>query len=131
MSVFKPGLVHTPVTPFTIDRAVDWKTYAKLLDFHLAHGAQALAVPMHVGESVSLSDEEQRKLVAFAVDRVQGKVPVIAHVSDSGTVIAVERAKHAQKAGAAAVVMTTPYYWTPPPGMLQQHFEQVGKAIAI
>ena len=49
---------------------------------------------MHVGESVSLSDEEQRKkLLVFAIDRVNGKVPVIAHVSDSGTSIAGARAR--------------------------------------
>lgn len=131
MPNLQPGLVHTPVTPFTGDLAVDWKVYGKLLDFHLANGAEALAAPMHVGESVSLSDEEQRKVITFAIDRVNGKVPLIAHVSDSGTAIARARAQHAEKAGAAAVVMTTPYYWTPPAGMLYEHFEQVGAAIGI
>ena len=131
MPAFQPGLVHTPVTPFSRDLAIDWNVYGKLLDFHLANGAEALALPIHVGESVSLSDAEQRKLVVFVIDRVKGRVPVIAHVSDSGTVIAAARAEHAQKAGAAAVILTTPYYWTPPPGMLEQHFEQVGQAITI
>lgn len=131
MSNFVPGLVHTPVTPFTRDRSIDWATYGKLIDFHLAHGAEALAVPMHVGESVSLSDEEQHKVLVFAVERVKGRVPVIAHVSDSGTAIAVARAVRAQAAGARAVVMTTPYYWTPPPGMLLEHFAQVGAAIKL
>src|SRR5262245_46871683 len=97
---FIPGLVHTPVTPFTRDRVIDWEVYGKLIDFHLAHGAEALALPMHVGESVSLSDEEQHKVLAFAIQRVKGCVPVIAHVSDSGTAIAVARAARAQSAGA-------------------------------
>jgi 4-hydroxy-tetrahydrodipicolinate synthase len=131
MTAFAPGLAHAPVTPFTRDHAVDWNTYGKLLDFHLANGAQALALPMHVGESVSLSDEEQRKLVRFAVERAAGKVPVIAHASDSGTSIAAARAEHAQKAGAAAIVVTTPYYWTPPAKMLEEHFEEVAKAVTI
>lgn len=131
MPAFTPGLTHTPVTPFTRSRALDWDAYGKLLDFHLAHGAQALALPMHVGESVSLSDEERRELVEFAVGRARGKAPVIAHVSDSGTAIAAARAVHAQGAGAAAIVVTTPYYWTPPPGMLEQHFEQVGSAVTV
>jgi 4-hydroxy-tetrahydrodipicolinate synthase len=80
---------------------------------------------------VSLSDAEQRKLIAFAIERIKGRVPVIAHVSDSGTAICVARAVAAQKAGAAAVVMTTPYYWTPPAAMLLEHFAQVGAAIGI
>ena len=131
MVSFVPGLVHTPVTPFGADRAIDWKTYGKLLDFHAANGAEALAAPMHVGESVSLTDEEQRKLVAFAVDRMKGGIPVIAHVSDAGTAIAAARAAHAEKSGAAAVVMTTPYYWTPPADMLLEHFHAAGAAVSI
>lgn len=125
------GLVHTPVTPFTRERRVDHVTYAKLIDFHLRNGADALTLPMHVGESVSLTDEEQRALVSFAIKHVNGRAPVIAHVSDAGTAIAASRARHAQEAGAAAVVATTPYYWTPQPAMLIEHFAQIGAAVAI
>src|SRR6476646_7514171 len=125
------GLVHTPVTPFTRERRVDHDLYARLIDFHLRNGADALALPMHAGESVSLTDEEQRALVAFAIRHVNERAPVIAHVSDAGTAIAARRAEHAQQAGAAAVVATTPYYWTPPPAMLIEHFAQIGAAVTI
>ena len=54
--VFEPGLVHTPVTPFTRDNRIDYDTFAKLIEFHLGSGADCLALPMHVGESVSLTD---------------------------------------------------------------------------
>jgi 4-hydroxy-tetrahydrodipicolinate synthase len=125
------GLVHTPVTPFARDESIDWERFRKLLEFHIAHGAQALALPMHVGESVSLTDEEQRALVTVAVEAARGRVPVIAHVSDAGTAIAAARAAHAEKAGAAAVVITTPYYWTPPADMLLAHFHEVGVATRV
>jgi len=126
---YTPGLVHTPVTPFGAGDAIDWKTYGKLLDFHLAHGAEALALPMHVGESVSLTDQEQMKLLDFALERARGKV--IAHMSDAGTGIAAQRAAHAGKAGAAAIVITTPYYWTPPADMLLAHFDEIGGATGV
>ncbi len=129
--MFTPGLVHTPVTPFTRDLKIDFPLYAKLLEFHLRNGAQALAVPTHAGESVSLSAGEQHELLAFAIKQVKGRVPVIAYASDSGTAIAAERARNAEKAGAAAVVSTTPYYWTPPPAMILEHFAQIGGAINI
>ena len=131
MATLQPGLVHTPVTPFTRDARVDYDRYAKLIEFHLQHGAESLALPMHAGESVSLTDEERRKLLELAIAQVKGRVPVIAHVSDSGTAIAAERARHAEKAGAAAVVCTPPYYWTPPPAMLLEHFATVGAAVKI
>ncbi len=128
---FIPGLVHTPVTPFTRDYRVDYDLYRKIVQFHLRNGAEALAVQMHAGESVSLSDLEQRKLIELVVTQVNGRVPVIAHVSDSGTAIAVARAHHAEKVGAAAIVATTPYYWTPPPSMLIEHFAQIGSTVTV
>jgi 4-hydroxy-tetrahydrodipicolinate synthase len=126
-----PGLVHTPLTPFTPDRRIDFELYAKSIAFHLRHGAQALAVPMHPSESVSLTDGEKRALITFVVERVEKRVPVIAHVSDAGTGIAAALAKHAQAAGAAAIIATTPYYWTPPPSMLLEHLIQIGAAVDL
>ena len=90
MAPFKPGLVHTPVTPFTNDGRIDYETYGKLIEFHLEHGAESLALPMHAGESVSLTDAERRELLEFALKQVKGRVPVIAHASQSGTGIAAE-----------------------------------------
>jgi 4-hydroxy-tetrahydrodipicolinate synthase len=127
---FAPGLVHTPLTPFAADRSIDFPLYGRMIDFHLRHGAQALAVPMHAGESVSLTDDERRALIKFAVERA-GKLPVIAHVSDAGTGIAVALARYAQGAGAAAIIATTPYYWTPPVAMIIEHFVQIGSAVEI
>lgn len=128
---FQPGFVHTPVTPFTRDARIDYDGYAKLIEFHLKHGAEALALPMHAGESVSLTDAERRTLLEFAIRQVKGRVPVIAHVSDSGTAIAAARARHAEQTGAAAIVATPPYYWTPPPAMLLEHFAMIGSAVRI
>lgn len=127
---FELGLVHTPLTPFTGDRGIDFNLYGRIIDFHVRLGAQSLAVPMHVGESVSLTDDERRALLKFAVERA-GNVPVIAHVSDAGTGIAAALAGHAQAVGAAAIIATTPYYWTPPPAMIVEHFFQIGSAVDI
>src|SRR5215510_2553572 len=131
MSVFEPGLVHTPVTPFTRDNRIDYDTFGRLIEFHLRSGADSLALPTHIGESVSLTDEEQRALLAFAIRQVNGRKPIIAHASDAGSAIAAERARRAQELGAAAVVATTPYYWTPPPHMIIEHFAAIGSAVAI
>ena len=131
MSPFQVGLVHTPVTPFTREHRVDYDAYGKLIEFHLRSGADSLALPMHAGESVSLSDEERKTLLEFAIERVKGRVPVIAHVSQSGTGMAAALARHAEQAGAAAVVAAVPYYWTPPPAMLLEHFAQIGSAARL
>jgi 4-hydroxy-tetrahydrodipicolinate synthase len=129
MSSLQFGLVHTPVTPFGANGRIDFELFEKLLDFHLGNGAAALALPMHAGESVSLPEREKQAAVEFAIKHA--KVPVIAHVSEAGTGLAVALARHAEKSGAAGIVATTPYYWTPPPAMVLEHFAQIGRAVKI
>lgn len=131
MSIFTPGLVHTPVTPFTSDKRIDFDRFAKLIEFHLRNGAESLAVPMHAGESVSLTEGEQQALLESTIKQVGGRVPVIAHVSDSGTAIAAARASRAEAAGAAAIVATTPYYWSTTLPMIVEHFAQIASAVQI
>jgi 4-hydroxy-tetrahydrodipicolinate synthase len=131
MKTLIPGLVHCPVTPFTHDFKIDFGTFERLLEFHLKNGAEALAIQMHAGESVSLSDAEQRQMFDFTIKQVKGRVPVIAHVSDSGTAIAAARARYAEDAGAAAVIATSTYYWTPPAAMVLEHFAHIGSAVKI
>ena len=61
MTTFKPGLVHAPVTPFKRDEQIDFSTYGKLIEFHLANSADSLAVPMHAGGC-----KAERELTDFA-----------------------------------------------------------------
>lgn len=129
--VFAPGLVHTPLTPVAPDGAIDYPCYGRLIEFHLRNGADALAVPMHAGESVSLPTAERHRVLEFVLDKVAGCVPVIAHVSESGTAMAAALALHAQRAGAKAIVANVPYYWTPPQAMLVEHFAQIAAAVDL
>lgn len=131
MPTFKPGLVHTPVTPFSKDHSIDYGTYAKVLDFHIRNGAEALALPMPSGEDMSLTDPELRELLEFAMGRIKDRVPVIAHVSDAGTAIAVARARHAEKLGVAAIVSHPPYFWHPKPSMVVEHLVSIGSAVKL
>jgi len=129
MTAFQLGLVHTPVMPFGRDRRIDFDLFARLIDFHQRHGADALAVPMHAAESVSLPEAEKHAVVEFAVKHA--KVPIVAHVSEAGSALAAALARHAEGAGAAAIVATTPYYWTPPPAMVLEHFALIGGAVKL
>jgi 4-hydroxy-tetrahydrodipicolinate synthase len=131
MNAFKPGLVHIPVTPFKSDQSVDYDLYARILDFHLSNGADALALPMPQGEDLSLTEPELRNLIEFGIKHVNGRVPVIAHVSDPGTAIAVERAKFAAQLGAAAIASHPPYFWHPRPDMVAEHLVQIGSATRL
>ncbi|MHB8769862.1 MAG: dihydrodipicolinate synthase family protein [Syntrophales bacterium] len=125
------GLVHTPVTPFKEDQSIDYECYGRLIEFHLRHGADSLALPTPEGEDMSLTDQEQRDLLAFAIGRVKGRVPVIAHASDAGTALAVARAREAERLGAAAIVSHPPYFWHPKPAMVVEHLAAIGSTVGL
>src|SRR3974390_589609 len=110
VSDFRFGLTHAPLTPFA-DGRIDYDTYRKVIDFHLRNRAEGLALPMHAGESVSLTAEERKALAEFAIKHVAGRVPVIINVSEAGTAIASSLSAHARKAGATALICSGPYYW--------------------
>jgi len=129
MTALRLGLVHAPVMPFSREHRIDFDLLGRVIDFHRRHGADALAVPLHVAESVSLPESEKQAVVEFAV--AHAKVPIVAHVSEAGSALAAALAQHAERAGAAAIIATTPYYWTPPPAMLLEHFALIGGAVKI
>lgn len=131
MKTFNPGFVHTPVTPFKADQSIDFDTYARILDFHINNGADALALPMPQGEDISMTEIELRKLLEFALKHVKGRVPVIAHIGDPGTDIAVARARYAESLGAAAIASHPPYFWHPKPSMVAEHLVRVGSATQL
>ena len=130
MTKFHFGLVHAPLTPF-VNGKIDFETFVKATDFHIAQGAEGLAIPTHAGESVSLPVAERKALLERAITKAAGRVPVIANVSEAGTGIAVDLAQHAKAAGAAAVMASVPYYWTPPDSMLIEHFAAIAEAASL
>ena len=130
MTKFHFGLVHTPLTPF-VDGKIDFATFDKAIDFHIANGAEGLAIQTHSGESVSLPVAERKALLERAIKTASGRVPVIANVSEAGTSIAADLAAHAKAAGAAAIMASVPYYWTPPDSMLIEHFATIAEAAGL
>jgi 4-hydroxy-tetrahydrodipicolinate synthase len=123
---FQFGLVHAPLTPF-IDGKLDLATFEKSIRFHVAAGADALAIQTHAGESVSLPVDERKTLLDLAI-ATAGTTPIIANVSEAGTGIACDLARHAKRAGAKAMIACVPYYWTPPDAMLVEHFAAIAEA---
>ncbi len=119
------GLMHCPVTPFTERGAIDLDTYARLIEFHLAQGADSLCVVLHVAESLNLRVDERQSLVKEAVAVVAGRVPVIAHVSMPGTDDTLELARHAKLVGADAICVLSPYYWRLPEEAIYEHFSTI------
>jgi len=125
------GVVGAPVTPFKADGEVDAPCFETLLSFLVETKVDAISLPMHIGESLSLTNAERRRLVEIAAHTVAGEVPLLVHVSCAGTAETVELARHAARNGAEGVIVLTPYYWKPPRRGLADHFAQVAASVDI
>ena len=79
------GIIPVMITPFTPENAIDWEGYERLIEWYIDNGAQALFAVCQSSEMQHLSLDERRDLARFTVERVAGRVPVVAsgHVSDT------------------------------------------------
>lgn len=122
------GIVGAPVTPFKADNSVDFDTFAKQVDFLIANGVRLIAHPMHIGESVNLTQAERKELARVLVQSAGGRVPTFVHVSSAGTDLAIDLAQHSGKVGAAGVVLMAPYHWRSAARAIIEHMVSVSEA---
>ena len=107
-TVFK-GVATALITPLT-ENGIDFEAFGKLIDWQIEEGINALVVCGTTGEASTLTDDEHRAAISFAVKRANGRVPIIAGTGSNDTAYALELTKHACEAGANAILVTTPYY---------------------
>lgn len=103
------GAATAIVTPFK-DGKVDYESYERLLEWQIAEGISAIVTAGTTGEGSTLTDDEHKEIIKFTVDKVAGRVPVIAGTGSNDTAYAIELTKYACEAGADAMLVVTPYY---------------------
>lgn len=107
-TVFK-GVATALITPLT-ENGIDFDAFGKLIDWQIDEGINALVICGTTGEASTLTDEEHRAAISFAVERAAGRVPIIAGTGSNDTAYALELTHHACEAGADAILVATPYY---------------------
>src|SRR5437016_3657735 len=118
------------VTPFR-NGSLDEQAYRNLVDWQIAEGTNGLVPVGTTGESPTLSHDEHGRVVEWCIEQVKGRVPVVAGAGSNSTAEAIERARHAEQAGADAVLVVTPYYNKPTQEGMYQHFKAINDAIDI
>lgn len=131
MSLLLQGVFTALVTPFSADgSSIDFDAYEKLLAQQLEGGVSGLVPCGTTGESPTLSDAEQRELVARTVRFVKGRIPVLAGTGSNNTKKSIEASKAAFEAGADGVMIVMPYYNKPSQEGLFRHVSEVAKAVS-
>lgn len=121
------GIVGAPVTPFK-NGGVDYETFARQVNFLIDNGVDALAHPMHIGESPNLREEERRELARVFVQAAANRLPTFVNVSFAGTDLSVDLASHSAKVGSTGIVLLPPYFWEPAPKDIIEHFVAAASA---
>ena len=103
------GAATAIVTPMTA-AGVDYEQFGRLIDWQIAEGIDAIVAAGTTGEASTLSDEEHREVIRFCVERVAGRVPVIAGTGSNDTAYAIDLTRFACEIGCDAMLVVTPYY---------------------
>jgi len=119
------GSIPPLFTPFR-GGAVDFDTYARLVEYQIEHGSHGVLVNGTTSEPASLTVEERNRILSLAVEVVKGRVPVIAATGSQSLAETRVLSEHAVKLGVDALLIVTPYYSRPPQrGIIAYYLETV------
>ena len=103
------GVGTALVTPLNAN-GVDYEAFERLIEWQIEEGVNALVIAGTTGEGSTLTDEEHKEVLRFSVEKVNGRVPVIAGTGSNDTAYAIALTKFACEVGCDAMLLVTPYY---------------------
>ncbi|MDQ3667853.1 MAG: 4-hydroxy-tetrahydrodipicolinate synthase [Acidobacteriota bacterium] len=123
------GAATALVTPFTGSGAIDEERFHALIEYQLASGVRLLVPCGTTGESATMTEAEDQRVIKLTVDAVQGRARVIAGTGSNATASAIEWSTAARDLGVDAVLVVAPYYNKPTQEGLYAHFRSVAEAV--
>ena len=127
MSIFRGSAVAI-VTPFQ-KGSVDFTAFTRLIELQIANRTDAIVCAATTGESATLSLDERLSVIQFVVERVNGRVPVIASTGGNNTEEVISNSKSAEAIGVDGLLVVTPYYNKTTQQGLVRHYFTVADAV--
>lgn len=107
--IFK-GVGTAIATPFDTEDNINFDEFARLVEFQIENGVNAIIVCGTTGEASTMSQEEKQELIKYCVKVVNKRIPVIAGIGSNNTKAVIENEKYAEKIGVDGLLAVTPYY---------------------
>lgn len=107
--IFK-GVGTAIATPFDEEDNINFDEFARLVEFQIENGVNAIIVCGTTGEASTMSQEEKQELIKYCVKVVNKRIPVIAGIGSNNTKAVIENEKYAEKIGVDGLLAVTPYY---------------------
>lgn len=128
-TIFK-GMASAIVTPMT-PTGIDYEALGRFLEFQIASGINGIVVMGTTGENATIEPEDQKRVIAYTVEKVNHRIPVIAGTGTNNTEHVLANTRNACQVGADAVLVVTPYYNKATQNGLIQHFTTVADASTV
>jgi 4-hydroxy-tetrahydrodipicolinate synthase len=125
------GAAIAIITPMNSDGSINYDKLGELIDTQIENGTDAIVICGTTGEASTMTDQEHRECIRYAVKHTAGRVPVIAGAGSNDTAYAVELSKEAEEMGADALLHVTPYYNKTTQKGLIAHFNAIADAVNI
>lgn len=119
------------ITPMKEDLSVNFEKLGEIIEEQIAGGTDAIIICGTTGEASTLSHSEHLHTIKYTVDKVAGRIPVIAGTGSNCTETAVMLSTEAEKYGADGLLLVTPYYNKATQKGLYQHFKTIADAVKI
>ncbi len=113
------------VTPFADDGALDEAALRSLVEWQVSEGIHFVVPCGSTGEAVTMTPDEQRRVVEITVDQVKGRVPVVAGSGSNDTKRAITNSTMMREAGATHLLHVSPMYNKPPQRGIIAHFKAI------
>lgn len=123
------GCATALVTPFTASGAIDEERLRALIEYQIAGEVRLLVPCGTTGESATMTEEEDQRVIKITVEAARGRARVIAGTGSNATASAVEYSRIARDLGADAVLVVAPFYNKPTQEGLYAHFRAVAEAV--
>src|SRR5216683_3613192 len=123
------GCATALVTPFKADGAIDEDRLRELVERQIIGGVRLLVPCGTTGESATMTEAEDQRVIAITVEVARGRARVIAGTGSNSTAAAIEYCQRARDLGADAMLQVAPYYNKPTQEGLYVHFRAVAEAI--
>jgi 4-hydroxy-tetrahydrodipicolinate synthase len=124
------GCATALVTPFKADGAIDEERLRALIEYQIAGGVELLVPCGTTGETVTMTEEEDRRVIKITIEAAGERARVLAGTGSNSTDAAIEYSRSAREQGADAVLVVAPYYNKPTQAGLYAHFSSVAEAVA-
>lgn len=124
------GMATAIVTPMT-ETGIDYEALGRFLEFQIESGINAIVVMGTTGENATIEPEDQKKVIQYTVEKVAGRIPVIAGTGTNNTEHVLANTRNACEVGADAILVVTPYYNKATQNGLIRHFTTVADTSTV